>query len=74
MHDAGQSLIAFTRSGGEKQVFVLINVTGREVMYEDPLIRGKDLLDETSQITPGRIVLRPYQAVWFCDRPEQQKG
>ena len=74
VHDAGQSLIAFTRSEGEKQVFVLINVTGREVMYEDPLIRGKDLLDETSQITPGRIVLRPYQAVWLCDRPEQQKG
>ena len=44
------------------------NGTFKEVTFEDPQIRGRDVLCEETQVTPGRITLRPYQAVWLCGK------
>ncbi|MCR5161778.1 MAG: sugar phosphorylase [Lachnospiraceae bacterium] len=68
--EAGSSLIAFTRSQGDNQILVLINVTGQEATFEDPVIRGRDLLCEDTQVMPGRITLRPYQAAWLSGKEQ----
>lgn len=51
------------KRGGEQPVYVLINVSDKEVEVELPGVTGKDLLSEGRELKE-KVILGAYQAAW----------